>query len=276
MLNVTTSTLSYNQSLGANGSGGGIHNNTGGDVTLMRSTISGNSSVGTGGGVYNNGDSFDINAVTMVLNTAGSTGGGIQADTNVSVKNTGVALNNAASGKDVSGTLTSNNYNLIGTDDLNVFAAQANDIEEADPRGGPLRDNGGVTFTHRLSPNSPAFDAGDPNDTFADQIGQPVFGASRDIGAYESQVTLTIDEFNDVSLVKMYPNPTKGNFNIVIDDNVTGNIEVKIISVTGKVVQELTLNNGVNNMDISGMSSGMYLVNIQTDNGVSTHRLILN
>ncbi|MFL6590298.1 MAG: choice-of-anchor Q domain-containing protein, partial [Chthoniobacterales bacterium] len=71
------------------GDAGGIFVQT---VTLTSSTISGNSASGSGGGVFNNGNN----------------GASIRA------KNTIIALNNAASGPDVSGALTSENFNLIG------------------------------------------------------------------------------------------------------------------------------------------------------------------
>ena len=95
----------------------------------MVSTISGNSANGSGGGVYNNGNSFDINATTIAMNEALANGGGINGASEVFLKNTLVALNTAANGQDVSGVLTSNDYNLIGTDDENAFAEQTNDIE---------------------------------------------------------------------------------------------------------------------------------------------------
>ena len=165
---------------------------------------------------------------------------------------------------------------MIGADDLSVFAPQTGDLVGVNPLVGPLQDNGGTTFTHQLLDGSPAFDAGDAGDNFDDQIGQAVFGASRDIGAYESQVALSIEDFNAVSVMKIYPNPTKGQFNIVIADNVTGKVDVQIVSITGKLVQKLSIGNGVNNMDISGMASGMYIINISTDKGSSSHKLILD
>ena len=271
-MNVSMSTIDNNSA----GEGGGIYNNGGAITTVMTSTISGNSASVSGGGATNNGASLDFNAVTIAMNTSAGNGGGIDAVNNVSLKNTIVALNTAASGTDVSGTLTSNDYNLIGMDDLNVFTPQTNDIEGADPVVGPLQDNGGTTLTHQLLNGSPAFDAGDAGDAFVDQIGQPVFGAARDIGAYESQVALSIEDFNEVSVLNIYPNPTKGQFNIVIDDAVTGEVNVQIVSMTGKVVKQLSIGNGTNQMNISGMASGIYVVNINTERGSSTHKLILD
>ena len=150
-MTVMTSEVSGNSA----NEGGGVYNETGGTTSVMTSTISANSASVSGGGITNNGTSLDINAATVATNTTVGNGGGIDAITNVSIKNTIVALNTAASGTDVSGLLTSNNYNLIGTDDLDVFTAQANDLEEADPVVGPLQNNGGTTFTHQLLDGSP-------------------------------------------------------------------------------------------------------------------------
>ncbi|WP_299130483.1 T9SS type A sorting domain-containing protein [uncultured Winogradskyella sp.] len=256
--------------------GGGIYNNGGSITNVITSTISSNSASVSGGGATNNGASLDFNAVTVAMNSSAGNGGGIDAVNSVSLKNTIVALNTASSGIDVSGTLTSNDYNLIGMDDLGIFTSQANDIEGIDPLLGPLQNNGGTTLTHQLLDTSPAYNAGDPADTFVDQIGQPVFGLSRDIGAYESQVALSIEDFNEVSVLNIYPNPTKGQFNIVIDDAVSGEVNVQIVSVTGNIVKQFTIGNGTNQMDISAMASGIYIVNINTERGTSTHKLILD
>jgi hypothetical protein len=272
IMDVMMSTIDNNTA----GEGGGIYNNSGSITTVMTSTISGNSASVSGGGASNNGASLDFNAVTIAMNTSAGNGGGIDAVNNVSLKNTIVALNTAATGTDVSGTLTSNEYNLIGMDDLGVFTPQGNDIEGADPLVGPLQDNGGTTLTHQLLNGSPAFDAGDAGDAFVDQINQPVFGAARDIGAYESQVALSIDEFNELSVLKIYPNPTKGRFDMVIGDTVTGDIQVQIVSMTGELVKQLELGNGINNMDITGMASGIYIVNVSTERGNTSHKLILD
>ncbi len=254
--------------------GGGIYNNTGSITSVMTTTISGNSATVSGGGLSNNGASLDLNAVTVVMNTA-ALGGGIDAVNNVSLKNTIVALNTASSGMDVSGTIISNDYNLIGLDDLNVFTPQANDLEGVNPLVGPLQDNGGTTLTHQLLDNSPAFDAGDGTDVFVDQIGQPVFGSSRDLGALESQTSLSIDDFNQTATFRVYPNPTNGNFKINLGAISDRNISLMIVSITGQVVKKATLNSGLNTIDMTGMASGMYMLNIRTTNNTVTHKLIL-
>ncbi len=54
-----------------------------------------------------------------------------------------------------------------------------------------------MTLTHALLAGSLAYNAGDLADTFNDQIGNGVFDARRDIGAFESQTNLlSIASFN--------------------------------------------------------------------------------
>ena len=257
--------------------GGGIYNNTAGMVSVLRSTISSNTASTSGGGITNNGLSFDLNAVTVALNNSAGGGGGIDAVNDVSLKNSIVATNTAALGNDVSGSFTSNDYNLIGNDDLNIFATQPNDIEGVDPALGPLQNNGGTTFTHALMNPSQAVNNGDPADTFADQIGQTVFGSARDIGAFEGQFVLSVgDVFNENSFT-MYPNPSNdGTLNIALDNSVATQAEVQIVSITGQTVKRQTIFAGNNKIELYNAASGMYIVNITTANSSASKKLIIN
>jgi len=54
----------------------GIYN-SGGQLTVLRTTISGNTSLGLGGGIYSMGPSVSIDSCTISGNTAGSQGGGL-------------------------------------------------------------------------------------------------------------------------------------------------------------------------------------------------------
>ncbi|REE24355.1 putative secreted protein (Por secretion system target) [Winogradskyella pacifica] len=271
MMTVSMSTVDNNTAA----EGGGIYNNTGSITSVMTSTISGNSALVSGGGLTNNGASLDLNAVTVAKNSTDGIGGGIDAVNTVTLKNTIVALNTAVTGTDVSGMLTSNDFNLIGSDDLSVFTTQTNDIEGVDPLLGPLQDNGGVTLTHQLLTNSPAYDAGDATDMFVDQIGQVVFGGARDIGSVEAQVALSVDDFNAASVLNLYPNPTKGQFNIVIDNSVSGEIKAEVTALSGRIVKQIKIVNGTNSIDIRGISTGIYIVNVFTEQGRVSHKLIL-
>jgi hypothetical protein len=87
-------------------------------------------------------------------------------------------------------TVTSLGYNL-SSDSGGGFLTATGDQINTDPKLGPLKDNGGPTFTHALLPGSPAIDAGDPNFTSPPDFDQRGAGFPRvvngriDIGAFE-------------------------------------------------------------------------------------------
>ncbi|MFC7358627.1 choice-of-anchor Q domain-containing protein, partial [Jejudonia soesokkakensis] len=271
-MNILTTTVDNNTAA----DGGGVYNNTAGVFNALRSTISSNTASASGGGITNDGAIVDLNAVTVANNTAAS-GGGIQSNTSTSLKNTIVAGNSAGSGTDVSGSFTSNDYNLIGTDDTNAFPEAANDIEEADPMFGPLQDNGGPTETHEILDGSLAYDAGDPTDNFADQRGEAVFASARDIGAFEAQEELLgIDDFTtDTEGIVIYPNPSKGVSIAAIPQSFGAEVRVTIVELSGKIVRDYTILAGENDIDFRGMANGVYVVQFVSENRTSTHRVIL-
>lgn len=171
-----------NSTFSGNRSGGGAIACQGCDLVLRNSTLTNNPSDGTAGG--------------LVTATDGS-----GKEASVTVSGTVIAGNSSAlTGPDIysyGATLTSGGHNLIGSnEDAFDFAPAGTDrvgtkVAPLAPKLGPLGANGGFTRTHPLACASPAFDAGDPADRSADQIGQNLFGARRDIGAYESQQPLS-------------------------------------------------------------------------------------
>jgi CSLREA domain-containing protein len=194
---VTNSTVSGN---GAAGNGGGIYNSDGRSLTLFNSTVSGNSAAGDGGGIYNfQNVSMDANLrnATITQNQAGSgAGGGIFNVGNPLAFFSTILAGNL--GTECGGTITSNGNNLIGSVDCTVAGSG---FTVADPKLGPLQNNGGPTQTHALLPGSAAIDASLcisalPGVPITDQRGfpRPSDGnndgvAACDIGAFELQGT---------------------------------------------------------------------------------------
>jgi hypothetical protein len=289
-LNVNSSTLSANTATGLFGRGGGIHIN-GGTATVMVTTISGNSSLTNGGGIFNNGD-LTVHANTITLNSATLNGGGISNNGNnaLSLKNTIVANNSAIlSGADLFGDgdeIESEGFNLIGSVGTGIFLNNDDDIvgsiEAAiDLELMALADNGGETNTHRLACPSPAADNGDPDDTYADQNGQGVFGGTRDIGAYEAQedcaTTAGTDDFAAALHSIVYPNPSvNGMFNLDLAPGHGEGANITIYEIgTGKLVKQMTA--GSMNMEIgmTNLASGTYVMQIVSDRATETHKLVV-
>src|SRR6266478_2695464 len=168
-MTIQDSTISGNTATGGNfeGYGGGIYGN---NNTITNSTISGNSAV-RGGGVAGGGN---IAHTTFSNNSASVAGGALYLTSSLELGNT--ILKAGASGVNIfnnGGSFITHGYN-ISSDNGSGFLNGPGDQINTDPLLGPLQDNGGPTFTHALSPGSPAIDAGDPNFTpppFSDQRG---------------------------------------------------------------------------------------------------------
>ncbi len=225
--NSAAGTMTVTRSLVAGNSadaGGGIYNDgDGGTITLIASTISGNSATTIGGGVFSEGGTVEHTSVTIAMNTA-ATGGGIAVTGGTATAiNTIVGLNMAGTGPDVSGTLASGGFNLIGnTAGATIASPMSTDITGVDPGLEALADNGGPTRTHALASGSPALSAG----TLAGQtLDQRRFvrpqGDGPDIGAFESALNASVTGATTLAISAVNSNRVEGdagvtNFTFVI------------------------------------------------------------
>ncbi|NJM62059.1 MAG: hypothetical protein HC849_20600 [Oscillatoriales cyanobacterium RU_3_3] len=197
--------------------GGGI-GNFNGTVEATNSILSNNAASSDGGGIFNLNGTLEITSSTLTENAVDTgNGGGIRSFRGTtSVNNTIVAGNIDAGGErpDVDGNFTSNGFNLVGIGDGSTgFSNGVNgDIvgtgnNAIDPQLSDLENH------HAPQIGSPVIDAGDPNITGSDRMGNSrPQGVGVDIGAVEFQfsdrltVDTAIDEFDgdltpgDVSL----------------------------------------------------------------------------
>lgn len=76
-----------------------------------------------------------------------------------------------------------------------------------------------------------------------------------------------VDESTTVNNITIYPNPTTGILNIK-----NGFGSVRIVDLTGKVVLETTVSN--DQIDVSNLLNGVYLLQLKTEKGIATQRFI--
>ena len=184
-----TSAFSGNET---QGEGAGILNE--GTMTLRNSTLSGNRAWEGGGGIWNQG-TLTVMGVTVTANRADTdfsndpNGGGLfLAAGTLSIGNSIVAGNEDVDGTshpDCSGTVTSNDHNLIG--DLTGCTGFTGPHDDVGPVAlQPLGRYGGSTDTHALPAGSTAINHGPSGGEGTDQRGVPrPQGAAFDTGAYE-------------------------------------------------------------------------------------------
>jgi parallel beta-helix repeat protein len=192
-LQLSNCTVSGNTAAGT----AGLYNDN--RMTLTNCTVSGNTSRTSGpGGILNANQNFlTLTSCTVTLNSCSGSGGGISNSSGTfTLKNTIVAGNTAGSAPDISGSVSSQGYNLIqNTSGATISGILTGNIYDKSPQLGPLKDNGGPTQTHALLPGSPAIDAGDPALAGSTDQRGILRQALPEIGAYEisSPVRFRID-----------------------------------------------------------------------------------
>jgi hypothetical protein len=228
-LDVESSTIS-GDAAASQGGGIALYNNFSDAWTVRNSTITGNIAGTRGGGVMAVGvsagtTSLTIHNSTIASNTANGTGsaqggGGVGVDAgfiSLTIESTIVANNMAASAFDVLGPVTAN-FSLI-LNPAGSMISGSNNLLGADPRLGPLANNGGPTQTMSLLSGSPAINAGsNPDGLSTDQRGpgfRRVVGAAADIGAFEAPIVVT--NVNDSGSGSLRDAITQANVDPVAD-----------------------------------------------------------
>jgi hypothetical protein len=174
------------------GVGGGISSKGEGAsvaiVSVINSTLSGNSANVTGGAIDIDGGRADIFHCTLSGNSA-PFAGGISGTPRIG----NTILKTGAMGSNLSSiNVRSVGYNLSNDNGRGALTAPGDQIN-TNPMLGPLQDNGGPTLTHALLPGSPAINRGDPNFTPPPDFDQRGAGYARvvngrlDIGSFEVQ-----------------------------------------------------------------------------------------
>ena len=88
---------------------------------------------------------------------------------------------------------------------------------------------------------------------------------------YVTTSVLGSESFSQIEGLKMYPNPTKNN--LFIETTLNSDINISIVNILGKEVVNATLVN--NTVNVSNLTSGIYIVKITEEGKTSTKKLII-
>lgn len=84
--------------------------------------------------------------------------------------------------------------------------------------------------------------------------------------------TVSVDKNQVDNNVKLYPNPTSGTLNIESSSNIN---ELEVYNIYGTLITIINVNAKQHQIDVSGYVTGAYLVQLHTDTGVITKRVII-
>lgn len=182
-IDINSSTISGNTAQ----RGGGLYFIQTEDTNITNSTISGNSAAQEGGGAsFYYAYGINISDTTITNNSARNTGGISTRDSNYPmIQNTILSGNTATQGaiNDIAIiNSNSNGNNILG---MGVQGYIPEDIRTDDPRLEALANNGGLTKTHALLPDSPAIENGSSIYSKDQRGSQRGVNGKYDIGAYE-------------------------------------------------------------------------------------------
>ena len=91
----------------------------------------------------------------------------------------------------------------------------------------------------------------------------------------EGQV-LALDEFDDTSNFNLYPNPTNpdSEFWFESKNSIEGNLVM--YNTLGQIVLESSINGNSANLKTSGLSSGLYILKLETQDSIKSFKLMIN
>lgn len=93
-------------------------------------------------------------------------------------------------------------------------------------------------------------------------------------GATTVNFTLGTEDFA-LSKFKMYPNPTIGYTTIELPEGFT-EAKVVVYDFLGRIVKNQSVSNAQNNIDISNLQKGSYLLKVSTEDGSAVKTLVVN
>lgn len=91
--------------------------------------------------------------------------------------------------------------------------------------------------------------------------------------------TTEVNETSDIQNVNIFPNPATNNLNVALTTENEGNVSFKMVDMTGKVVyaENVHHNGGEANyqFSVNQLAKGFYFMNIETENGKTIRKFIV-
>ncbi|MBK6984180.1 MAG: T9SS type A sorting domain-containing protein [Bacteroidetes bacterium] len=105
--------------------------------------------------------------------------------------------------------------------------------------------------------------------------------ASEDIALWKTATVTSITDLgSSISNISVYPSPAKNAATLSLELVQNENISISVVNTVGQVVYTETLNNlsagnHVVNFNAENWASGIYNINISTNNGTTNRKLVI-
>ncbi|MCF8278027.1 MAG: FG-GAP-like repeat-containing protein [Flavobacteriales bacterium] len=95
-----------------------------------------------------------------------------------------------------------------------------------------------------------------------------------------TEVVVTIGtvgvEEGELAEVELYPNPASNYVTVKVPVEIKGTVSLTLMDVAGNVVRNQSIGSGTSNVDLSTISSGVYLLQLNSNQGIFFRRLIVD
>lgn len=88
---------------------------------------------------------------------------------------------------------------------------------------------------------------------------------------YRYDGTMSVSDVNSIAIAEVFPTVVKGQTNVTLKENAS----VQVLNLEGKSVKSLKMNSGNSQLDLSGLSAGVYLIQFKGDSGITTTKKVV-
>ncbi len=93
--------------------------------------------------------------------------------------------------------------------------------------------------------------------------------------SYQNDIT-SINEPESELAIEIYPNPTQNEVTVNLASFNNERVTIKVFDLYGKLIQESNSTNSIEKLDFSGSKSGMYLIVIESKEGVYQQKIMVS
>ena len=81
-----------------------------------------------------------------------------------------------------------------------------------------------------------------------------------------------VDQIQSVG-VKVYPNPTNSFVNVITTSDFGSHVQIQLTTISGQIIKTVNAQSGLNQINVSNFSDGVYLVKVTNGQKVVTEKI---